>query len=76
MRTLLLGMLLTARAFAQKIQIESDGAVDFKQFKTFAIREERLNSTNPALNNELIKKHINADIQSTPTFRKPWRPKD
>ena len=63
MRTLLIGLLLASGAFAQKIQIESDGAVDFLQFKTFAIRDERLNSTNPALNNELTKKHINTDIQ-------------
>lgn len=63
MRTLLLGLLLTSSAFAQKIDIESDGAVDFSRFKTFAIRDERLNSKNPALNNELTKKHINADIQ-------------
>lgn len=63
MRTLLLGLLLVSGAFAQKIQIESDAAVDFSQFKTFAIRDERLNSTNPALNNELTKKHINAGIQ-------------
>jgi hypothetical protein len=63
MRTLLIGLLLASGAFAQKIQIESDGAVDFLQFKSFAIRDERLNSTNPALNNELTKKHINADIQ-------------
>jgi hypothetical protein len=63
MRTLLLGLLLACGAFAQKIQIESDAAVDFSQFKTFAIRDERLNSKNPALNSELVKKRINADIQ-------------
>lgn len=63
MRTFLLGVLFTACACAQKIQIESDAAVDFTQFKTFAIREQRLNSANPALNSELVKKQINADIQ-------------
>jgi hypothetical protein len=63
MRTLLLGLLFVSGAFAQKIQIESDAAVDFSQFKTFAIRDERLNSKNPSLNSELVKKHISADIQ-------------
>ena len=63
MRTLLLGLLLASGAFAQKIQIESDSAVDFSRFKTFAIRDQLLNSKNPALNSELVKKQISADIQ-------------
>jgi hypothetical protein len=63
MRTLLLGLTLALCATAQKIQVESDAAVDFSRFKTFAIREQRLNSSNPALNSELVKKQINADIQ-------------
>jgi hypothetical protein len=63
MKLLYLGFLLTSAAFAQKIQIESDPAVDFSKFKTFAIREERLNSTNPALNSELVKKRIDFDIR-------------
>lgn len=60
---LFLGILLAGVSFAQKIQIESDPAVDFSKFKTFAIREERLNSTNPALNGELVRKRIDFDIQ-------------
>jgi hypothetical protein len=63
MKPLLLALLLTAGAFGQKIQIESDPAVDFSRFRTFAIREERLNSANPALNGELVKKRIDFDIQ-------------
>jgi len=69
MRTLLLGLLFAACALAQKIQVESDAAVDFSQFKTFAIRDERLNSQNPALNSELGKKQINADIQKALTAK-------
>jgi len=61
-RTLLLGLLLAGSVFGQKIEIESDQAVDFTKFKTFAIRSARLNSKNPSLNSELIKKRINADI--------------
>jgi hypothetical protein len=63
MRTLLLCVLLSSCAFAQKIQIESDAAVDFSRFKTFAIRDASLNSKNPALNSELVRKRIDADIQ-------------
>ena len=69
MRTVLLGLLLSACAFAQKINIESDSAVDFSKFHTFAIREEQLNSKNPALNNDLTRKKINAAIQKALTAK-------
>jgi hypothetical protein len=63
MKILILALLVTFPALAQKIEIESDQAADFTKFKTFAIRDARLNSKNPSLNNELIQKRINADIQ-------------
>lgn len=63
MRTLALGLLVALGAFAQKIEIEADQAADFSKFKTFAIREGRLNSKNPSLNSDLIRKRLNADIQ-------------
>jgi hypothetical protein len=43
---------------AQKVTVEFDQAVDFSKFKTFAIRDGQLNSKNPALNSELVKKRI------------------
>jgi len=49
-------------AWAQKVTIEFDQAVDFSRFRTFAIRDGQLNSKNPALNSELVKKRIDADI--------------
>ncbi len=55
-----LTFLLTLSAFAQKIEVESDASVDFTKFKTFAIRDARLNSTNPSLNSELVRKRIDA----------------
>ena len=60
---LALGLLAVAGALAQKIDIESDQAVDFSRFHTFAIREALLNAKNAALNSELVRKRINADIQ-------------
>lgn len=61
---LLLGCLLAASAaWAQKINIEFDAAVDFAKFKTFAIRDGQLNSKNPSLNSELVRKRINTDIE-------------
>lgn len=63
MRFLALGILAALGAFAQKIEIEFDQTVDFSKFHTFAIRSARLNSKNPSLNSDLIKKRIDADIQ-------------
>jgi len=57
-----LTILAATRIFGQKIEIEFDQSVDFHKFTTFAIRDARLNSKNPSLNSELIKKRINADI--------------
>jgi len=63
MRILALGCLFVLGALAQKIEIESDASADFTRFKTFAIRDARLNSKNPSLNSELVRKRLNADIQ-------------
>jgi hypothetical protein len=63
MKTVALGMLLALAGWAQKIEIESDASVDFGRFKTFAIREGRLNSKNPSLNSELVRKRLDADIE-------------
>jgi hypothetical protein len=46
----------------QKISIEFDQAADFTKYKTFAIRRGELNSKNPALNSELVKKQIEAEL--------------
>lgn len=59
-------MLLCAASLgstAQKITFEFDEAVDFAKFKTFAIRAGDLNSKNPALNSELVKKKIDGLIE-------------
>jgi hypothetical protein len=69
MRILLLALLATASAFAQKVFIEFDPAAGFARYHTFAIRDGRLNSRNPELNNELIKKRIEADIARDLTER-------
>lgn len=63
-------MLLAAlAALAQKITIEFDQAADFTRYKTFAIRDGQLNSKNPALNSELVKKQIDDDIRKFLTAR-------
>jgi hypothetical protein len=60
----LLGLLVLAcNAFAQKVTVEFDRAADFSKYKSFAIRNGQLNSRNPALNSDLVKKQIEGDIQ-------------
>jgi hypothetical protein len=61
---LVVGLLAVHGARAQKITMEFDQTIDFSKYKTFAIRDGRLNSANPALNSDLVKKQIEADIQN------------
>src|SRR5665213_1933954 len=61
-RILVLAVLSAALGWAQKITAEFDQAADFSRYRTFAIRDGQLNSRNPALNSELVKKRIEADI--------------
>jgi hypothetical protein len=63
MRVLLITLLAAGGAWAQKVTIEFDQAIDFSRYKTFAIRDGQLNSRNPALNSELVKKRLSADIE-------------
>jgi hypothetical protein len=60
---LFLSLLAPHGAFAQKVTVEFDQAADFSKYKTFAIRDGQLNSRNPALNSDLVKKRIDADIE-------------
>ena len=69
MRVAALAVLAAASAFAQKVTIEFDQAADFSKYKTFAIRGGQLNSRNPVLNSELIRKQIDADIERDLTVR-------
>jgi Domain of unknown function (DUF4136) len=68
-RILVLAVLSAALSWAQKITVEFDQAADFSKYKTFAIRDGQLNSRNPALNSELVKKRIDADIVRDLTAR-------
>jgi hypothetical protein len=63
MKLLVLTFLAVLGALAQNVTVEFDPAADFSKFKTFAIRDGQLNSKNPALNSELVKKRIEAAIE-------------
>ena len=63
MRIVVLGLLISLSLAAQKIEVESDAGVDFSRFHTFAIRDARLNSKNPSLNNDIIRHRLEADIR-------------
>lgn len=60
---------LATGAFAQKVTVEFDQSADFSKYKTFAIRRGELNSKNPALNSELVKKQIESDLVRNLTSR-------
>lgn len=55
--------LLPAVAAAQKVTVEFDESADFSQYKTFALRQGQLNSKNPTLNSDLVRKNIDAAIR-------------
>lgn len=69
MGILVLGLLAAHGAFAQKITVEFDRDADFSKYKTFAIRNGQLSSMSPALNNELVRKRIDADIERALTAK-------
>jgi len=69
MRILLLVLLATASASAQKVSVEFDPGAAFPNYHTFAIRDGQLNSRNPRLNSDLVKKRIEFDIQRDLTAR-------
>lgn len=58
-----------ALAFAQKVSIEFDETRDFSDYKSFTIVAGTLNSRNPSLNNELVKKKIDEEIRRRLTER-------
>ena len=69
MKMLILSLLAALGAYAQNVTVEFDPATDFSHFKTFAIRDGQLNSKNPALNSELVKKRIEAAIERNLTSK-------
>jgi hypothetical protein len=69
MKVLILMLLAASSVFAQKVTVEFDEAANFSTYKTFSIREGQLNSKDPALNSELIRKRISADIERGLTAR-------
>jgi hypothetical protein len=56
-------LFVPASLWAQKINTEFDDAAPFSDYKTFALRNARLNSRNPTLNSDLTRKRIQNDIR-------------
>ncbi|MDE3195255.1 MAG: DUF4136 domain-containing protein [Acidobacteriota bacterium] len=63
LRALILLAALPLLASAQKVSIEFDEARDFSDFRTFAIVAGAINSRNPSLNNEIVKRNLEAEIR-------------
>jgi hypothetical protein len=58
-------MVLLGQSLAQKITVEFDQGANFSSYKTYSFLKGQLNSNNPALNNDLVKKQIEADIDQS-----------
>src|SRR5262245_55975429 len=69
LKLMILIVLAAPCLFAQKITVEFDQAVDFSKYKTFAIRDGQLNSKNPVLDSELVKKRLERDIEAGRTAK-------
>lgn len=63
------GLLAAQTVLAQKVTVEFDQNSDFGKYRTFTIRNGELNSRNPALNSDLVKKQIESDIARNLTAR-------
>jgi hypothetical protein len=59
----------SAVLFAQKVTSEFDDTLDFRKFKTFAVRDGQMNSPSPALNSELTKKRVQTAIERALTAK-------
>jgi hypothetical protein len=55
--TLLLSV-AAAVSWAQKVHSEFDESVDFRQYKTYAVREGRIRAKHPTLDNSLVERKI------------------
>jgi len=60
---LFISMLGVHDAIAQKITVQFDQDADFSHFKTFTIMPGHLNSKNPALDSDLVRKQLDDDIE-------------
>jgi Domain of unknown function (DUF4136) len=69
MKILACVILLSSLGMAQQVTVESDSTVDFSKYHTFLIRNGQLNSKNPELNSELVRKQIETDIERDLTTR-------
>lgn len=69
MKVLTLALLAAVGATAQNVTVEFDPAATFSQYKTFAIRDGKVNSKSPALNSELVRKRIQAAIERALTAK-------
>ena len=66
---LLLSLVAARGAPAQKISTEFDEKADFSKYKTFAVREGQMNARSPAMNGELTRKRVQAEIEKALTAK-------
>ncbi len=62
MKIFALAVLTATSILAQKVTVEFDQTADFSRYHTFALADGQLNSRNPALNSDLVRKKIDDSI--------------
>ena len=62
MKLILFALFTATLAFGQKITVEFDQAADFSRYHTFTLAGAQLNSRNPELNSELVRKKLDDAI--------------
>ncbi len=65
----LLLLAVPALAFAQKVTVEFDQAMEFSSLKTFKLQDGTLNSKDPSLNNDIVRKNLQNDIRQKLTAK-------
>ena len=63
LRLLVLAATLAAPATAQKVTVEFDPTFEFTSLKTFRLVNGQINTKNPSLNNDIVRKKIADDIR-------------
>ncbi len=58
MKIFALVLLVATVGLAQKVTVEFDQGADFSRYHTFALKDGQVNSRNPALNNDLVRKKL------------------
>ena len=64
MRCLLVGLVVPLLVLADRTEIDFDPETDFTRFKTFALHGGTIHAAKPELNNDLVRKKVEAAVRA------------